>query len=188
MDKKTLRKFIRECKAKHTAEELERESRAVVRRLEAHELFRTAKTICLYASLPDEVDTHALIERYRSEKRILLPSVKGNVIELHEYGCDDKTLTGDYGITESGGVVFADYDSIDLVIVPGMAFDRTGNRLGRGKGYYDRFLSLLKASKVGICFDFQMVDSIPTLPHDIRMDVVIHSSSAPTVLSDGQSE
>ncbi len=188
MDKKSLRRIIRERKAAHTSEELAAKSKTAIHFLETHCWFRRAGTVCLYSSLADEVDTHELIERYKKTKRILLPTVKGDVIELHEYGKQDSTKTGDFGISESTGALFTDYDSIELVIVPGMAFDSKGNRLGRGKGYYDKFLSQTKARKVGLCFDFQMVDSVPTLPHDIRMDEVIHSASAPATPSDGQSE
>ena len=64
-------------------------------------------------------------------------------------------------------------DDIDLIVVPGVAFDRERNRLGRGKGYYDRLLSQLKASAIGICFDFQLKGQIPTEPFDRKMDLVI---------------
>ncbi len=188
MDKKALRRTIRERKAEHTAEELAQKSLEAIKKLETHDRFIRAEVVCLYSSLSDEVDTHDLIERYKAEKRILLPSIDNGVIELHEYGTADATQMGDFGITESCGRVFTDYDSIELAVIPGMAFDAEGNRLGRGKGYYDKFLPQIKAHKVGLCFDFQMLDTIPTLPHDIRMDEVIHSASAPATPSDGLSE
>ncbi len=188
MEKKSLRKLIRERKAAYTHEELTAKSRQAINTLETHNLFGKAGIVCLYSSLNDEVDTHELIERYKDRKQILLPTVRGDMIELHEYGKQDNMKAGDFGISESCGPLFTDYDSIELVVVPGMAFDKKGNRLGRGKGYYDKFLSQTKARKVGLCFDFQMVDSVPTLPHDIRMDEVIHSASAPATPSDGQSE
>ncbi|HQG08910.1 MAG TPA: 5-formyltetrahydrofolate cyclo-ligase, partial [Dysgonamonadaceae bacterium] len=68
---------------------------------------------------------------------------------------------------------FVDFDSIDLIIVPGVAFDRKLNRLGRGKGYYDRLLSQLKSPKIGICFDFQLLESIPVEDWDIKMDMIV---------------
>ena len=76
---------------------------------------------------------------------------------------------------EPTGRSFTDYASIDLAVIPGMAFDTSGNRLGRGKGYYDRFLSLLPPYiyKIGVCFGFQMFDSIPSDTTDIRMNEVI---------------
>ncbi len=188
MDKQSLRHIIREYKKTLSAEELARKSSNAITALKSNSRFQQAATVCLYASLADEVDTTELIEHHKRKKRILLPSVKGDDIELHEYGMFDTTLIGDFGITESCGTLFTDYDSIDLVIVPGMAFDKNGNRLGRGKGYYDKLLSRIKAHKVGLCFDFQMVNSVPTQPHDIRMDEVIHSASAPATPSDGRSK
>ena len=75
---------------------------------------------------------------------------------------------------EPCGKVFTDYDSIDVAIVPGMAFDQQGHRLGRGKGYYDRFLqSLPSVKKIGVCFDFQKVESVPAEAHDVVVDIVV---------------
>ena len=81
---------------------------------------------------------------------------------------------GAFGIMEPCGELFTDYEAIDVAIIPGMAFDRHGNRLGRGKGYYDRFLPLLptRVFKIGVCFPFQLLDDIPMEEHDIKMDVV----------------
>ena len=77
---------------------------------------------------------------------------------------------------EPTGPLFApeNYDEIELAIIPGMAFDRAGHRLGRGKGYYDRLLSRLKAAKLtGICWAFQLLDEVPSEPHDIPMHNII---------------
>ena len=71
--------------------------------------------------------------------------------------------------------LFTDLNKIDVILVPGVAFDRTLNRLGRGKGFYDKILSQTKACKIGICFDFQLLDRIPTEVHDVRMTQVISS-------------
>ncbi len=75
---------------------------------------------------------------------------------------------------EPAGCLFTDYSAVDLAVVPGMAFDKSGNRLGRGKGYYDRLLPLIGYKyKIGICFPFQFLDSIPVEPTDIPVDEVI---------------
>lgn len=174
MEKKCLRKQVRQLKSAYTPEQLVEMSVAVVQKLKLKPLFQSAQTVCLYSSLADEVDTHALIEELKSQKRIVLPSVQGDDIVLHEYSSSDDLANGEYGILESQGRVFTDIESIDLVVVPGMAFDAEGNRLGRGKGYYDRFLSKVKAPKIGVCFPFQHFDSIPHDSHDIRMDDVMY--------------
>ena len=96
----------------------------------------------------------------------------GNDIIPVEYGKDTDFAVGDFNILEPQNEPYT--GNFDLIVVHGVAFDRQGNRLGRGKGYYDRFLCQhLKVKRIGICFDFQLVDSIPTEPFDIRMDEVI---------------
>lgn len=132
-------------------------------------------TILLYHSLPDEVETHALIRTLHAEgKKVLLPTVVDDRLELHQYTGEQALSTGaSYGIQESSGELFTDYGSIDLAIIPGMAFTKEGDRLGRGKGYYDRLLPQLSCPLIGIAFPFQMLPSIPCEPHDIRMEEVI---------------
>lgn len=128
----------------------------------------------LYHSLKDEVDTHEFIRKWSRKKRILLPVVVGDDLELRIYtGPEDMTI-GAYGIEEPIGELFTDYAAIDFIAVPGVAFDRSGNRLGRGKGYYDRLLPRIpSAYKAGICFPFQLVEEVPAEAFDIRMDKVI---------------
>jgi 5-formyltetrahydrofolate cyclo-ligase len=94
-------------------------------------------------------------------------------LELRLYSGRDSLRVGAYNILEPVGPVFSDYDSIDLAVVPGVAFTADGIRLGRGKGYYDRLLPRIKARKIGICFPFQILHSIPAESFDIRMDEVI---------------
>lgn len=132
-------------------------------------------TILLYHSLPDEIDTHELIGFLHSiGKTILLPTVVGNELELHQY-IDEMELSQSttFGILESTGPLFTDYSKIDLAIIPGMAFTLTGNRLGRGKGYYDRLLPKLQCPLIGLAFPFQIVDYIPCEEHDISVTQVI---------------
>lgn len=176
MEKNELRQWIREKKRRYTADERAAFSASVWTLLEEHRRFRSARTVLIYYSLPDEVQTHNFLNRWCTEKRLLLPVVKGDDLELRVYGGEDRLHTGAYGISEPAGVAVTDYSAIDLAIVPGMAFDAEGNRLGRGKGYYDRLLERLRRSGVyiiGICFGFQKVEAVPYEPHDVRMDEVI---------------
>lgn len=150
------------------------ESANILAALEAHPAFRAANTILLYYSLQDEVDTHEFVQKWSREKQILLPVVVGNDLEIRIYTSPDDLATGTYGIEEPTGELFTDYATIDFIAVPGVAFDRNGNRLGRGKGYYDRLLPRIpQAYKVGICFTFQIVEEVPAEPFDIRMDEII---------------
>ncbi len=133
----------------------------------------------LYHSLPDEVDTHAFIRRWSARKRILLPVVKGDDLELRLYTGDDRLTEGAFHIDEPTGTAFTDYAAIDLAVIPGVAFDRQGNRLGRGKGYYDRLLPRIPtAYKLGLCFPFQVLNQIPAEAHDIPMDEVLIAVSS----------
>ena len=82
--------------------------------------------------------------------------------------------TDSYGILEPVGEPFTNYHDIDVAIIPGMAFDLAGNRMGRGKGFYDRLLpKLADARKIGICFSFQLLEHIPTEAHDCPMDIIV---------------
>ena len=141
--------------------------------LESHPVFRSSNTILLYNSMKDEVYTHAFIEKWSKRKHILLPVVQGDEPAIRSYRNSNGLTTGDYGIKEPTGAVFHDYARIGLAVVPGVAFDTSGSRLGRGKGYYYKLLPELAAYKIGICFPFQLLDEIPTEEFDVRMDEVI---------------
>lgn len=136
----------------------------------------SSNTILLYNALPDEVPTQALMDELVAQgKTVLLPCVINDTdMELRRYTGPQDLQTGPFGIQEPTGELFTDYEAIDVAIVPGMAFDAEGHRLGRGKGYYDRFLSRVPhLYKIGLCFSWQLVDHVPCDEHDIKMDEVI---------------
>lgn len=171
--KKELRRQVALLKTRHSSSTT-RQSAEILAALEAHPAFRAATTVLLYHSLKDEVDTHEFIRKWSREKRILLPVVVGDDLELRLYTRPEDLKPGAYGIEEPTGELFTDYADIDFIVVPGVAFDRNGNRLGRGKGYYDRLLPRIpSAYKAGICFPFQLVEKVPAEPFDIRMDEII---------------
>ena len=172
MDKKELRKQIKALKKQHTAEQLETQSKAIMAKVESHPDFAKANIVMLYYSLPDEVQTADFIAKWRNRKQIILPTVVGDDIIPVKLDADTTFAKGDFDIQEPQSVEYT--GGYDLIIVPGVAFDKDGNRLGRGRGYYDRFLCKHgNVKKIGICFDFQLVDEIPTEPTDIRMDEII---------------
>lgn len=172
--KADIRREIRRRKTLHTQDELRRISDAVVERLLTMPLWHDARTVLLYHSLPDEVCTHSLIRMAVQGKTVLLPVVNGDDLVLRRYSADDALQQGAFNILEPKGNDIEDYAAIDLAIVPGMAFTSQGDRLGRGRGYYDRLLPrLTNATKIGLCWSFQLIDSLPTAPHDIRMDGVV---------------
>lgn len=171
--KKELRKKIAQQKSLYTPQILKIKSDAILEKLEKHPAFIKARTVLLYHSLKDEVQTHIFAEKWKNNKTLLLPVVIGNDLELRYYTGKQDMSMGAYGILEPGGRPFTDFNAIDVVIVPGVAFDKKGNRLGRGKGYYDRLLPKLMAYKIGICYDFQVCELIPTEEFDIKMDALI---------------
>lgn len=177
MEKKEIRKQIKTLKAGYSIEEKKAMSLSVWEELESREWFRRAGTILLYWSMDDEVFTHDFVCKWASEKCVLLPCVKGDVLELRVFkGMDFMRIGESFGIPEPVGEVYTDYDSIDLIVVPGVAFDARGNRLGRGRGYYDKILKkICVAKKVGVCFDFQFIEEVPVDELDVCMDEVIHA-------------
>ena len=172
MDKKELRALIKLLKKQHTKEQLLEQSEVILSKLEQHPDFQKARIVMIYSALPDEVQTQAFLEKWRHKKKIILPTVVGDDIIPVELAENTGFAVGDFNILEPQNEPYkGDYD---LIVVPGVAFDRIGNRIGRGRGYYDRFLCKhLTVKRIGICFDFQLVDEVPTEPNDIKMDEVI---------------
>ena len=170
--KRELRQAIRQQDILHTAGE----SSDVIAKLQQNERFRQAHTILLYSALPDEVPTLQLMNELTAQGRqVVLPRVVSDTeMELRCYTSSNDLVKGAFGIMEPVGELFTDYVSIDVAVIPGMAFDREGHRLGRGRGYYDRFLSRVPyIYKIGVCFPSRLVDHVPTDPHDIIMDCIV---------------
>lgn len=173
-EKSRIRKIVRQFKSEQQEADYFAASARIMQQIELLPGFLDAKVIMGYWSIKGEVFTHDAIRRWSSTKKIVLPSVDGEVMNLKQFTGAESLIAGDlYRIPEPDGPLFTEYDSIDLIIVPGIAFDRKNNRMGRGKAYYDKFLKTLHTTKVGICFDFQIFSSIPCDEHDIAMDRVI---------------
>lgn len=147
-------------------------STALLEQIEQHPRFIEATTVLLYHSLPDEVQTHDFVEKWYKQKKILLPVVKGEILKLCHYTGKSCLKQGAYGIEEPTGEAFTDYKVIELALIPGVSFDKHGNRLGRGKGYYDKLLPLLQSYNIGICYQFQAREEIPAEPFDRSMNEV----------------
>lgn len=175
MTKKEIRASIKLNKSQYSKIDLINMSVPVIERLEQTFEFQKARCILMYHSLPDEVFTHEAIDRWSNQKNIILPVVCGDDLELRRYTRLEEMHTGSYGILEPDNNIITDYSEIDLAVIPGVAFDMSFNRLGRGKGYYDRLLPKLNCPKFGICFKFQIIESIPAEPHDILMDRIIYA-------------
>lgn len=171
--KEILRKEIAEEKKRYASGELLCMSEEVFSVLEITGVFHDAQNICIYNSMPDEVSTKEFINRWCGQKKFYLPVIENDRIVLRQLKEDTNFIKSKIGVYEPQGENFTDCEKLDLIIVPGVAFDRKGNRLGRGKGYYDGFLKQIKATKVGVCFDFQLKDDIPHDERDIKMDMIV---------------
>lgn len=142
--------------------------------LEETSLFRQAQHIAMYHALPGEVQTASLLKKWFTSKDLWLPLVEGENLKLIQYTGEENLRKGAFGIWEPKGIAQDSIEvKLDLIITPGVAFDRQCNRLGRGKGFYDRLLKTQQAPKIGICYEFQLLESIPTESFDIPMDGVI---------------
>ena len=174
--KEDLRRFVRAQK-RNWASQLPELSEQICSKVLRLASWQEAGTLLLYYPLTDEVDVRPLIKvAFEGGKRVLLPVVKGEELELRLYEDETSLKKGAFGIMEPTGEVFSPekYDEIKLAFVPGMAFDRAGHRMGRGKGYYDRLLPKLKEAKLtGICFPFQLLDEVPAEPHDIPVAEIV---------------
>lgn len=151
-------------------------SREIHRRIWSLKVYRNAKTVHTYVALPGEVETRPLIRSaLRTGKRILVPRVAATQLEHVEIVGLDDLRPGTMGIPEPGPdrKPVSNLGMIDLVVVPGLIFDRQGRRLGFGKGFYDRFLSQLDVPTVGLAFEEQLSDVVPAGPDDRRVDLVV---------------
>ena len=157
-------------------DEVKIKSDEIRQRLLGVERVKQAKTICTFISAFKEPDTVEIIkELWEQDKKIVVPitDIESGTLSLSYINSMDDMKKGAYGILEPKTVRKADENNIDVILVPGLAFDRNGGRMGFGKGYYDRLLESSKAVKIGLCYDFQILEKIPTESHDVPMNFVI---------------
>lgn len=169
--KEEIRKSIRQKKKLLSSEDKLQASELVFKQLFQLEQWKKANRVLSYHSLPDELQTIEYLDKMLS-KELFLPKVDGDTLKIVAYD-KSRLITGAYNILEPDDNNYFPVEDIELIIIPGVAFDKQKNRLGRGKGYYDKLLSNTEAFKIGICYDFQLVDEISTDAHDIKMDIVI---------------
>lgn len=171
MEKRDLRKIIRELKSQVSPQQMLAEADVVFSIIEKSKAFINSSNILLYYSLPDELPTHTIVEKWSKCKNIFLPRVQGNDLEIVPY---DSTLSSDniYHISEPTGIA-VDPSILDLIIVPAMGMDVNRNRIGRGKGFYDRLLCKTSAYTIGVGMNCQLFDDIPVDTHDVKLDAVV---------------
>lgn len=180
MEKNEIRRKIRAMKSMLLETEKQEAADLVFAQLERTAAFMMAKHILMYHSLPDELSTHSFLKKWSEEKKFYLPRVNGVNLDILPYE-ESRLELGAFHIEEPSGNDTVSADEIELVVVPAVAYDRRGNRLGRGKGFYDRLLGSTRATKIGVAYEFQIVDEIPTEPHDVPMDIIISPSGCTVI-------
>ena len=176
MDKKALRREIGAKKRAMAAAEIENRSRILAEKLYETEQYKTARSLYAYLSFNQEVRTNPIIERaWADGKRVAVPKVIGDsMVFIWIDSFDGLAPQGVFSIMEPIGDVPVADDETALVLMPGLAFDPQGHRVGYGGGYYDRFLEREPNHPlVALCYDFQLYDRLETDPHDVPVDVVI---------------
>lgn len=140
-------------------------------------------TICMYFSLPEEVDTMPILAALLTMgKTVVFPKVVGKTLTLHRVRSIREVTRGAYNILEpKKSCRKYPVSVVDCFIVPGVAFDRKGFRLGRGVGYYDRLLSATQVPKIGLAFNFQVIAEVPHTSYDVPMTVVITQDDSFTI-------
>lgn len=149
-------------------------------RLVSLEAFAHASVLMLYMPLATEVDvTPVALRCFQSNKTVCVPKVdwhRREITPVEVTSFDDRVMDIDeHGVRTPRSGRAVSPSLLDLVVVPGLAFDADGHRLGRGGGYYDRFLARLRpsATKVALIFDCQMIDAVPSIEHDVPVDIVV---------------
>lgn len=172
--KKALRKQVKQLKANLTNEYKKEQSSIIFKHIETLDVFKNSQNILLYWSLDDEVSTHDFVNKWSEKKTIFLPVIDGETLKIVRF-IDQKQLIKEtkFGVCEPCGEQLIDTNKLDLIIVPGVAFDINNNRMGRGRAFYDKLLKTTPALKIGICFPCQLFPQVPFDDNDIKMNIVI---------------
>ncbi len=176
--RKSLRQIMLEARNQLTAAEVQEMSGSIISKLSAFKQIAQAQNIMCFLSIKNEVKLYPFIEQAREQgQRILVPRVESDGIKAVEYQLE-RTRRGSFGIIEPEGEP-VDEKLIDAVLVPGLVFDYNGYRLGYGAGYYDRFLPLLRpdAFLCGVCYDWQVVETILPQEKDVPVDWIVTDKS-----------
>ena len=177
MTKSQIRNKILLRLKKQKEEDSRKKSRLIKNKLFKASVFKKAKIVMFYVSFGGEVQTQEMIKDAQELGKIVVVPVckKNRVIKPSRFNARANFTKGPYGVCEPASKKFINLEDLDLVITPGVAFDKKGNRLGRGKGYYDCFLKKLspKTAIVGLAFDFQVLPDIPATRQDVQVNRVI---------------
>lgn len=176
MSKKTLRRELLRQRRQLQPEAVYALGQRIQRRLLQSDLFQNAETLLLYSPIHNEVDTALILQAaLRRHRSVVYPRVSGEQLDLVRVSSINDFKPGAYGIREPVGDCFCALNQVNLVITPGVGFDRQGYRLGYGKGFYDRLLHAggFEGDLVGLAYGFQVMSSLPVEAHDMPVDCVM---------------
>ena len=173
--KQEIRKTIQTKRLALAPELVEEHSAEIRKALLASSAYGCAETIACYVSVKNEVDTTRFIKHALDEgKRVCVPQTLGaGVLEHTRIRSLGELKPARFGLLEPSEGLEICPGELDLVIIPGVAFNNSGNRIGFGAGYYDRYLTGLQVLKVGLAYDFQILQKVPDESHDIALDIII---------------
>lgn len=189
MIKDELRAKMREMRRNLPADEVTEKSAVIARSLLGISAVKDARTVCVYLSALKEPDTRGIIGALLSAgKRVAVPVTDEENVTLSLSYIDNASelARGAYGIYEPTVIRRADENDIDVIVTPGLAFDKRGGRMGFGKGYYDRLFEKTDTLRIALCYDFQLLDKIPTEPHDAPMDIIVTEKRVLVIQSGSQ--
>jgi 5-formyltetrahydrofolate cyclo-ligase len=178
MDKKILRREMRARRKSLTEMERQNFSDEITKKFLALDVYKSSSVVMAYVSMPEEVQLQKIfVDAFEQKKILAVPLIIGkgemSAVEVPNF---DALEIGEFGIltVREDSRKFIDAEKINCVIVPGAAFDIHKNRLGLGGGFYDKFLPrAVNAKKIALAYDFQIVDAVPTEPHDSPVDMII---------------
>lgn len=176
MNKDELRAQMRRMRRALSREAQQEAAEAVFARILALEAYQKARTVMAYAAARGELPLDAVLrDALAAGKTLALPRCEGEgVMCARRVTALDQLKTGAFGILEPDEACsIVGPEHMDLIFVPGTAFDTDGGRLGQGGGYYDRYLEKTRAVRVGVCHDFALLDAVPCEAHDARMEIVV---------------
>lgn len=176
--KSKIRKRILNVRNNMSKEDVKKNSNAIMDKITSLDIYKHSKVVFIYMDFKNEVITSNLIKHMLSEKkRVVIPYTDSinTVLIPSEITKESDLKQNSFGYYEPKSILPVNIEEIDLVIVPGVVFDKNLNRIGFGKGYYDKILNRLKpsAKKIALAHDFQVLEDIPAEEHDVKMDMII---------------
>ena len=174
MDKKVLRKQLIQARLDLDSETYASKSNFIVSKLKQQPEFIEARAIGIYVSFRHEVETISLIKEIINNKIVCVPKISGKQMDFYQINSINELKTSNFGILEPNNSHPVTKDNLDLLIVPMVGYDQSGNRLGYGRGYYDRYLSDYCGNVIGLAFSFQEVANLPVEPFDLPIKKIIN--------------